>query len=78
MDARERSTDNYVFGMHDYATDQGCANALRELQEGKTELSRRRSKPLDLDERKSLGLEMVDGGQQDQENPDDGDQIPFQ
>lgn len=45
---RRRAPDNMVF-CFGYETDQDCLERLKELQEGKIELSRRHGIPLDID-----------------------------
>lgn len=45
---RWRAPDNMLF-CSGYETDEHCAERLKELQEGKIELSRRRGIPLDID-----------------------------
>ena len=43
-----RGPDNMIF-CFGYESDEDCMDRLRELQEGKIEISRRRSVPLDID-----------------------------
>ena len=43
-----RAPDNMIF-CHGYESDEDCAERLKELQEGKIELSRRRGIPLDIE-----------------------------
>ena len=45
---RWRAPDNMIF-CFGYETDEQCRERLRELQEGKIELSMRRGMPLDID-----------------------------
>lgn len=44
-----RGMDNMVFGMHDYYSDEDCAEAFKELNEGVFEVSYKHSKHVELD-----------------------------
>lgn len=44
-----RGMDNMVFGVHDYYSDEDCAEAMKELLSGDLEVSRRHHKYVKLD-----------------------------
>lgn len=44
-----RGLDNMVFGMHDYYSDEDCADAMKDLMSGKMEVSRKHHKHVVLD-----------------------------
>lgn len=48
LEAKLRGPDNMIF-CFGYESAEDCMDRLRELQEGKIEISRRRSVPLDID-----------------------------
>ena len=49
LERQLRGPDNLVFTIYDYGTEEGCQKALKALQSGDLEVSRRRSLPLDID-----------------------------
>lgn len=44
-----RGMDNYVFGVHDYYSDEDCKDAMIELQTGMMEVSYKNSRKVPLD-----------------------------
>lgn len=49
-----RGMDNMIFGMHDYYSDEDCAEAMKELLSGDLEISRKQHKHVTLDIRKII------------------------
>lgn len=49
FDRYVRGLDNYVFGIHDYYSDEDCKQAMEELMNGEMEVSWKNNKNVSLD-----------------------------